>query len=82
MSERMPHMAVLLHPGEHTDGIYEMDPALFKLPAGDYRLDVSLRGWDAGKFSAEQLTELQAMYPLITGEVPASVEITLVAAKQ
>jgi hypothetical protein len=77
MSERLSRIAILLKPGEHTDGYFEYDPRMFSLPAGRYRVEMTLRGWDAETFSNAQLLELGPMEPLLHGTVPASAEITL-----
>lgn len=79
MLERITKIAVLLRPGEHADGTFEMDPAWFQLPPGKYRVELNLRGWDAASFSGRQLAELQSMDPLLEGT--ASANITLMATR-
>jgi len=78
IQERMTKEAVLLKPGESTAGTLRLDPKVFHLTAGRYRVEASLTGWRPEKFSAEELAELEKMrYPFITGEVPASLTVIL-----
>jgi hypothetical protein len=44
VTQRMGRAAVLLHPGEHMDGILRLDPAIFRLPPGAYRIEAVLSG--------------------------------------
>ena len=78
IQERMTKEAVLLKPGESTAGTLRLDPKVFHLTAGRYRVEASLTGWRPEKFSGEELAELEKMrYPFITGEVPASLTVIL-----
>jgi hypothetical protein len=80
IAERMGKIAVLLHPGEHFDGAVELNPAVFHLPAGTYRIEAVLYGWKSEQFSDAERTELERMrVPLLTGEVPTSEKIDLLA---
>jgi hypothetical protein len=77
--ERIARIAVLLRPGKHAEGTYEMHGATVKLTLGRSRVEVTLSGWDATKMSSQELAELQTMDPLLEGTKLASAEITLVA---
>jgi len=76
----MSKVAVLLHPGEHFDGTLKLDPGMFGLSAGAYRIEAVLRGWQDSEFSDAERKELEKMEsPFLRGEVPASASITLLA---
>jgi hypothetical protein len=76
--ERMSREAVLLKPGESTYGPLRLSPTTFHLGPGRYRVEGSVTGWTAQKFSAEQRAELEKMgRPFVTGESPASLTIIL-----
>jgi hypothetical protein len=77
MSERLAKIAILLKPGEHTDGSFEFDPTTHQAPVGRDRVEITLRGWDAERFSKVQLLELGSMEPLLQGTVQVSAEITI-----
>lgn len=78
--ERMTKEAVLLKPGEHLDGTFLLDPKLFHLKPGIYRIEAALTGWDETKFTAAERSELARMVsPFMSGEVPDSIRITLIA---
>jgi len=69
--------ALLLKPGEHTEGtvlVAAVDP----MPPGPYRLEIILYGWRGDTFSAQDRTELAEMgNPFLSGEIPASPRIVL-----
>ena len=76
--ERMSQEAVLLKPGEHLDGPLRLDPKIFHLIPGRYRVEAALTGWAEEKFSAEERGELQKMgHPFVAGEAPDSLTIIL-----
>jgi hypothetical protein len=76
--ERMNKEAVLLKPGEQLEGTFRLDPKLFGLKPGVYRVDAALTGWDQGKFTDAERSELARMgSPFMTGKVPDSIRITL-----
>ena len=72
--------AVLLKPGEHFDGMFLLDPKLFDLKPGAYRVEAALTGWVETKFTDAERSELAKMAgPFMTGEVSDSIHITLTA---
>jgi hypothetical protein len=76
--ERMSKEAVLLEPGKSTYGPLRLDPKMFHLIAGRYRVEAALTGWAEQKFSTEERAELEKMgHPLLTGEAPYSLTIVL-----
>lgn len=76
--ERMSKEAVLLKPGEHVDGPLRLDPKLFQLIPGRYRVEASMTGWAEQKFTAAERAELEKMgHPFVTGEAPDSLTIIL-----
>ncbi len=78
MQERMSKEAVLLKPGESTYGPLRLDPKMFHLIPGRYRVEAAVTGWAEQKFSAEDRAELEKMgHPFVTGETPASLTIIL-----
>jgi len=78
LTERMQKGSVLLHPGEHHDGTYSLDTAMFGLQPGAYRVEMVLRGWDHSLFPDADWLELTKLgIPFLSGEVPASTHITL-----
>jgi hypothetical protein len=78
IGERMSKEAVLLKPGGHLDGTLQLDTTLFGLNPGVYRIEAGLSGWSEEKFTGEELSDLSRMaHPLLRGEVPVSVRITL-----
>jgi hypothetical protein len=74
VTERMSKGAVLLKPGEHLDGMLQLDPTMFGgLPPGAYRIEAVLRGWQGDEFTDSDWTELAKMgSPFLRGEVHAS----------
>lgn len=78
IQERMSKEAVLLKPGESTYGPLRLEPAMFHLTPGRYRIEGSLTGWTPAKFSAEERAELEKMgHPFVTGEAAGSLTIVL-----
>jgi hypothetical protein len=78
VTQRMKAAAVLLRPGEHLDGVLELDPALFRLLPGAYRIEAVLTGWESNRFSETELAELEKMgNPFLRGEIPASTGVNL-----
>jgi hypothetical protein len=78
IQERMNKEAVLLKPGESTYGPLQLQPELFHLTPGRYRIEGSVTGWTPEKFSAEERAELEKMgHPFITGEAPYSLTVVL-----
>jgi hypothetical protein len=76
--ERMSKEAVLLKPGESSDGQLRLDPKLFHLVAGRYRVEAALTGWHQEKFTAQEHVDLEKLgHPFVTGEVPASLTVIL-----
>jgi len=77
----MGKVAVLLRPGEHLDGRLQLEPSMFRLPPGAYRIEAVLHGWKESEFSDAERIELEKMgSPFASGEVPASMSITLLPA--
>jgi hypothetical protein len=78
VSERMGKEAVMLKPGEHIDGTFLLDPKIFGLKPGAYRVEAMLTGWVEKKFTDAERSELAKMAgPFMTGEVSDSIRITL-----
>jgi hypothetical protein len=78
IGERMAKEAVLLKPGEHLEGTFLLDPKLFGLKPGTYRVEAALTGWDEEKFTDAERSELARIgSPFMAGEVPDSIRITL-----
>jgi hypothetical protein len=79
LTERMNKVAVLLHPGEQLDGAVRLDPTMSGgLPPGPYRIEATLYGWSNDKFTDAERVELEKMgSPFMSGEIPASLHITL-----
>ncbi len=78
VTQRMNRTAVLLRPGEHLDGVLQLNPAMFSLPPGAYRIEATLTGWDSAKYTDAERTELTQMgNPFLEGEVPASTRVNL-----
>jgi hypothetical protein len=76
--ERLSKVAVLLRPGEHFDGTLQLDPAMFSLTPGAYRIEAVLNGWKNDQFSDAERAELERLSTLLlSGEAPASASITL-----
>jgi hypothetical protein len=80
ITDRMTKGTVLLRPGEHFDGILQLDPQMSGgLPPGPYRIEAVLRGWKGDEFTDTQLAELAKVgSPFLLGEVPATVKIQLI----
>jgi hypothetical protein len=75
---RMKKEAVLLKPNESIDGQLKLDPKLFHLAAGRYRVEASLTGWHEEKFTSQERADLEKLgHPFLTGEVPASLTVIL-----
>ena len=78
IEERMSKEAVLLKPAESMHGQLRLDPKVFHLIAGRYRVEAAITGWHEERFTAGELTELERMgHPFVTGEVPASLTVIL-----
>jgi hypothetical protein len=78
IAQRMNGAAALLRPGEHLDGVLQLNPAMFSLPPGAYRIEATLTGWDPRKYTDAERTELEQIgNPFIEGEVPASMRVNL-----
>jgi hypothetical protein len=78
MSERMQREAVLLRPTECIEGKLMLDPKVFQLKPGEYRIEASLDGWKDVDFNQQQRRELTTLgYPFLRGEVPTSIRIAL-----
>jgi hypothetical protein len=76
--ERLNKGAVLLHPGEHFEGTIALDPSVFKLTPGTYRIEATLHGWKDGQFNQAEQGELRKMgHPFLRGEVPTSIPVAL-----
>jgi len=76
--ERMSKEAVLLQPGEHLEETFLLDPKVFGLKPGGYRVEAALTGWNEEKFTdaeRSQLTQMGGRF--MSGEVQDSVRITL-----
>jgi hypothetical protein len=74
----MSKVSVLLRPGEYSDGAFQLDPAMFRLTPGAYRIEAVLYGWRNDQFSDAERTELERLSaPILSGEVPASESINL-----
>lgn len=78
IQERLSKEAVLLKPGESTHGPLRLEPKVFHLTPGRYRVEASVTGWVREKFSAEERRELEKMGHLfVTGEAPSAVTVVL-----
>lgn len=78
VTQRMKGAAVLLRPGETLNDVLPLEPAMFKLPPGAYRIEATLTGWNSDKFSEAERAELERMgNPFLEGEVPASARVNL-----
>ena len=76
--ERMTKEAVLLKPGEQLEGTFLLSPKISGLKPGAYRIEAALTGWDEGKFTDAERSELAGMgSPFMEGEVSDSIRITL-----
>jgi hypothetical protein len=76
--ERMTKEAVLLKPGEHLEETFLLDPKIFGLKPGGYRVEAALTGWNEEKFTDAERSELtQIGGRFMTGEVQDSIRITL-----
>ncbi|HEY2822584.1 MAG TPA: hypothetical protein VGJ06_16175 [Candidatus Acidoferrum sp.] len=76
--ERMNKEAVLLKPGEQASGPLRLDPKIFHLASGRYRVEASMTGWAAETFSPEERAELEKMgHPFVSGEAPDSLTVIL-----
>lgn len=76
--ERMSKEAVLLKPGEHLEETFLLDPKVFGLKPGGYRVEAALTGWNEEKFTEAERSELTQMGGrFMTGEVEDSIRITL-----
>ena len=74
----MTKEAMLLKPGEHLEGTFLLDPKLFGLKPGNYRVEAGLTGWDEEKFTTAELSELARMgRRFMRGEIGDSLRITL-----
>jgi hypothetical protein len=74
----MSKEAVLLKPGEHLEETFLLDPKIFGLKPGGYRVEATLTGWNEEKFTDVERTELTHMGGrFMTGEVQDSIRITL-----
>ena len=78
IQERMNKEAVLLKPNESIGGQLRLDPKLFHLAAGRYRVEAALTGWHEEKFTAQEHADLEKRgHPFITGEAPAALTVIL-----
>ncbi len=78
IAQRMAKEAVLLKPGEHLDGTFQLDTALFGgLKPGRYRIEAVLWCWNPDKFSDAERVELAKMGRFMYGEVRASMTTTI-----
>jgi len=76
----MAKEAVLLKPGKHLEGAFLLDPKLFGLKPGAYRVEAALTGWVEEKFTDAERSELAKIVgPFMTGEVSDSIRITITA---
>ena len=76
--ERMSKEAVLLTPGEHLEETFLLDPKVFGLKPGSYRVEAALTGWNEEKFTDGERSELTQMGGrFMTGEVQDSIRVTL-----
>jgi hypothetical protein len=78
LQERMSKEAVLLKPGESTYGPLRLEPKMFHLTPGRYRVEASVTGWAPEKFTGEERSELAKMgHPFVTGEAPNALTVVL-----
>lgn len=76
--ERMSKEAVLLKPSEHLEETFLLDPRVFGLKPGGYRVEAALTGWNEEKFTDAERSELTQMGGrFMTGEVQGSIRVTL-----
>jgi hypothetical protein len=76
VTQRMNKGAVLLKPGDHTEGTLSFTAK--GLPPGEYRTEAVLYGWRPEDFSPPEQAELAKFgSPFLRGEIPASGRITL-----
>ena len=52
------YSGVVRKPGEHLDGTFLLDPKLFGLKPGAYRVEAALTGWVEEKFTDAERSEL------------------------
>lgn len=81
--ERMSKEAVLLNPGQHLYRPFLLNPKLFALKPGVYRVDATWSGWGKEKYTGAQRSELGRMrHPFMTGVPADSTRITLTPSAQ
>ena len=74
--KRMSKEAVLLQPGEHLEETFLLDPKVFGLKPGGYRVEAALTGWNEEKFTdaeRSQLTQMGGRF--MSGEVQPIIDI-------
>jgi hypothetical protein len=79
LSDRLSKEAILLRPGEHSDGELLLDTTLFGgLAPGWYRIEAVMYGWAEEKFTEAERSELvRVPHPLLRGEIPVSMRLKL-----
>jgi hypothetical protein len=76
-TERARTQPVLLKPGQRLKDHVTLDPSVFGLKPGKYRIEAVLSGWN--NLSQKQQSESQkSSAPFIRGKVSASAHITLI----
>jgi hypothetical protein len=74
----MAKEAVLLKPGGRVEGSLELDPAVFGLPPGTYRIKATLACWKDDEFTCAERKQLEKLGGrFLRGEVTASSRIVL-----
>jgi hypothetical protein len=78
IDERISKEAILLQPGEHVEDSLDLDPSMFRLPPGAYRIEAVLYGWKENEFSGAQRIELERLgAPFVFGEARANTSVIL-----
>ena len=79
LSQRMAKEAVLLKPGAYLEDTVSLNPTIGGgLPPGAYRIEAILYGWSNDRLTEAEQADLPTLAaPLLRGEVPTSMRITL-----
>ena len=79
LSERLSKEAALLKPGAYVEGTVPLNPTIGGgLAPGAYRIEAILYGWSNERLTEAEQAELPKLAaPLLRGEVPTSMRITL-----
>ena len=78
IQERMSKEAVLLKPGESIDGQLRLDPKLFHLVAGRYRVEAALTGWHEEKFTAQEQRTISKKWAIPSSPAKSPPSLTVI----